>query len=317
MIKFSVIVPVYNTYDFLDKCLDSIVDQTVSREKYEIIIVNDGTPDNSEEIILKYKEKYPKTIKYIKKENGGLSSARNEGIKHVEGEYIVLVDSDDYLDKHLFEMLEAHIEGNHKPDVVRINSRDVKIDGTTIQEVIIKKSRDEIELLKNVMQANALEVPWAYVYKTSFFKKENFKYEHKIHEDYGLTPIILYKAEKISYLNYIGYNYVEREGSIMAETKYEKMKQRVDDMFYLYKIHMETIKKDTKKGKLLRGYSLEAMLSKLTFLNKEDLDIKLKEVKDYIDASDIYCYNFKKMLKKTVLVLNIKLYLNLYRKYKF
>ncbi len=318
MVKFSIVVPVYNTYDYLEKCLSSLVNQKNIKEKYEIIIVNDGSPDNSEKIILAFQEQYPQLIKYIKKENGGVASARNEGVKYVNGEYILFVDSDDYLDPYLLEKLSAHILEKGAPDVIRINSQDVKSDGTVIQTVFVEECNDDVELLKRIMEKRALEVPWGYVYKASFYKKNKFEFAPKrIHEDYGLIPIILYKAETISCLPYIGYNYVEREGSIMAETQYEKMKKRVDDMYFLYCIHMKEIKGDSIKGKLLRSYSLEAMLSKLTFLNDTDLKQKLEEIKSNLNSSDIYCYNFKKAIKKVLLKANSQVYLKLYKKYKF
>ena len=102
MVKVSVIVPVYNVYDYLGKCLDSLVNQTL--KDIEIIVVNDGSPDNSEEIIDIYKKKY-KCIKAYKKENGGLSDARNYGIKRAQGEYIAFIDSDDYVDTQMLEKM--------------------------------------------------------------------------------------------------------------------------------------------------------------------------------------------------------------------
>jgi len=316
MKKFSIIVPVYNTYDYLDKCLNSLVKQKNVKNEYEIIIVNDGTPDNSEEIILKYKEKYPKIIKYIKKENGGLSSARNAGVEKATGEYLIFVDSDDYLDFNLLNKLEIHIEENNTPDLIRIDSRDVKTSGEVIMEVTLDKSNNQIELIKNIMKQNALEVPWAYVYNTKFFKENNFKYLPYIHEDYGLTPIIIYKAQNFTHLEFIGYNYVEREGSIMAETKYEKLKKRVDDVFIQYCNHMQVIKKDSKKGKMLRSYSLEAMISRLKFLNEEDLEKQIKLLKEKMNVGDIYCYNINKLIKKIIISINIKLYVKMYTTYK-
>lgn len=316
MIKFSMVVPVYNTYDYLRKCLDSLVKQKNVQESFEVVIVNDGTPDNSEEIILEYKEKYPNLIKYIKKENGGLSSARNEGVKHCEGEYILFIDSDDYLDLELLSKLETHIKVNNTPDLIRMNSRDVKTNGEVIKDVVIDETDNTVQLIKNLMNKQALEIPWGYVYNTKFYKDNNFTYAPRIHEDYGLTPIIIYKAKTMTYLNFIGYNYVEREGSIMAETQYEKLKKRVDDMFAQYLTHMQVIQKDSVKGNLLRSYSLEAMLNKLIVLNKKDMNDKLAEIKNEISISDVYCYNFKKIFKKILLMINIKLYLNLYKKFK-
>ena len=92
--KVSVIVPVYNVENYIAKCLDSLVNQTL--KDIEIIVINDGSPDNSEEIIKKAQEKY-KNIIYLKKENGGVSSARNYGLKKATGEYIYFLDGDDYL----------------------------------------------------------------------------------------------------------------------------------------------------------------------------------------------------------------------------
>ena len=103
--KVSVIVPVYNVEKYLRKCLASLVNQDF--EDYEIIIVNDGSPDNSQEIIDEYTKKY-KFIRSFTKENGGLSSARNYGIDKARGDYIAFVDSDDYVDvAFLKELYEA------------------------------------------------------------------------------------------------------------------------------------------------------------------------------------------------------------------
>lgn len=101
MIKVSVIIPVWNVEKYLRECLESVVNQTL--KEIEVIIVNDESPDNSEEIILEYKNKYPKLIKYIKKKNGGVGSARNKGLDIAKGEFISFVDSDDWIDKNMLE----------------------------------------------------------------------------------------------------------------------------------------------------------------------------------------------------------------------
>lgn len=313
MIDFSLIIPVYNTANYLEKCICSIVAQKNVTGKYEVIMINDGSTDNSEEVILKYQKKYPDLIKYYKQKNGGVSSARNFGVKKSKGKYLFFIDSDDYLDLFILSKLEEVIK--EEPDVIRINSRDVKETGDTIQEIIIAEAFDEFSLIKEIMKKKSLEVPWGYIFKTDFFKSNNFAFAPQVHEDFGLIPVVLYKARTIKQVNYIGYNYVEREGSLTAEKQYDRLKKRVDDMFILYCTHMNIIKKDSKKGKLLRSYSLEAMLTKLTTLNKDDLKFKLKEVKPYLKPKDIYCYNYKKLIKKICLAININLYLNLYKKY--
>ena len=107
MPKVSVIVPVYNVEKYLKKCLDSLVAQTL--DDIEIIIVNDGSTDDSEKIIKEYETKYD-NITYLKKENGGLSDARNFGLKYAKGEYVAFLDSDDFVENSIYkEMYEKAI----------------------------------------------------------------------------------------------------------------------------------------------------------------------------------------------------------------
>ena len=99
----SVIVPCYNQAQYLDECLQSVLEQTY--QNWECIIVNDGSPDNTEEVVKKWTEKDPR-FKYLKKENGGLSSARNAGIKAAEGEWILPLDADDKIGDRYLELAE-------------------------------------------------------------------------------------------------------------------------------------------------------------------------------------------------------------------
>lgn len=116
-IIFSIIIPIYNVEEYLEETLDSIINQTLDFEKHvQIILVNDGSPDNSEEICLRYRNKYPSNILYIKKENGGVSSARNAGIEYAEGEYINFLDSDDVLEKDVLEKV-YHFFTSHRNQV--------------------------------------------------------------------------------------------------------------------------------------------------------------------------------------------------------
>ena len=121
--KFSIIVPVYNVEKYLSKCLDSVINQT--NQDFEVIVVNDGSPDNSQKIIYEYVEKYPDKIKGFIKENGGLSDARNYGIARASGEYIIFLDSDDYIDEHLLEKLDEKIKEDSNLDIIGYNLVDV------------------------------------------------------------------------------------------------------------------------------------------------------------------------------------------------
>lgn len=114
-VKVSVIVPVYNVEKFIDKCLDSLVNQTL--KEIEIIVVNDGSPDNSQKIIDDYVKKYPSKVKSLIKENGGQGSARNMGLDIANGEYISFIDSDDWIDLDTLEKM-YNLAKKEKSDIV-------------------------------------------------------------------------------------------------------------------------------------------------------------------------------------------------------
>ena len=112
--QFSVVIPVYNVEKYLEETLESVIGQTIGFEdNIQIILVNDGSPDNSEEICLRYRERYPDNIIYVKKENGGVSSARNEGIPYIEGKYVNFLDSDDCWEKKSFENVLKFFDQNY------------------------------------------------------------------------------------------------------------------------------------------------------------------------------------------------------------
>src|SRR5574344_1567100 len=121
MLKISVIVPVYNTSKYLKKCLDSILSQ--KGQNFEIILINDGSTDNSEQIIKDYQNKFPDIIKLYTKKNGGLSDARNYGVQKANGKYFCFIDSDDYIDKNLFKELEK--EFANEPDLIKYKCKKV------------------------------------------------------------------------------------------------------------------------------------------------------------------------------------------------
>ena len=113
--KLSVIIPIYNVEKYLEETLKSVIEQTLGFENnIEMILVNDGSPDNSEEICLRYKEKYPENIVYIKQKNGGVSSARNTGAKVAKGEYINFLDSDDILSKNAYKRAVELLDQNKR-----------------------------------------------------------------------------------------------------------------------------------------------------------------------------------------------------------
>lgn len=223
MIKVSVIVPVYNVEKYLEKCLESLVKQTL--KEIEIIVVNDGTKDNSQEIIDKYSNKY-KNIKAYKKKNGGLSSARNYGLKYAKGEYVAFVDSDDYVEYDMYEkMYNKAIENNF--DIVVCDLKYVYENKSTGAYSNITTDISTSEEIKKSM-LNIYPAAWNKIYKKSLFQNSVLFKEKVWYEDveflYRLYPYI----KSIGVVKKQLYNYVQREGAI-TKTFDERVFNYVDN----------------------------------------------------------------------------------------
>ena len=222
MPKVSIIVPVYNVEKYLSKCLDSLVGQTF--KNYEIIVVNDGSTDNSQEIINKYKLKYPNLIKTFIKENGGLSDARNFGIEKATGEYIMFIDSDDYISKDMSEKLYNSITTNESDmaicNFIRINSNGKEIRNYNYNPGTTTLLKDKRILLNQPTACNK-------IYKKDMFKALRFD-KGKYYEDLRLINKLYLKCKKISFIDDFYYFYIERSNSIMKDVNIKKNLEIID-----------------------------------------------------------------------------------------
>ena len=222
--KLSVIIPVYNTSKYIEKCLNSIVNQTMN--DIEIIIVNDGSTDNSEEVIQKWiNENQDKIeIKYFKKENGGLSSARNFGVNQATGQYITFVDSDDYLDINIYKNLEKYMDNNI--ELIKYKMCTVDENGTIIEKLdgpIFDVCSGEEAFEKLYTTDTFLEVSCIYLYKREYYINKEFAFElNRVHEDFGLIPWVLINAKSVVSTDFYGYFYLRRQNSITDMNKPEK-----------------------------------------------------------------------------------------------
>ena len=213
MVKVSVIVPVYNVEDYLEKCLDSVIGQTF--EDIEIICVNDGSTDNSLDILNEY-EKKDNRIKVISQENAGLAEARNVGMKHACGEYLLFLDSDDWLELECIEELYANAKNNDS-DMVLFNSIEIKENNQTRERIYIKpKKNEKIDFdnfsfdysFKKRLVMNSLFVVWSKFYKTSFLKENKIEFkDFRLFEDVPFHIETMIRAERISYLPKVLHNY--------------------------------------------------------------------------------------------------------------
>lgn len=209
MIKVSIVVPVYNVYDYIEKCLTSLAKQSI--DDYEVIVVNDGSPDKSQDVIDQFVIKYPTIFKSFVKKNGGLSDARNYGIKKASGEYIGFIDGDDYADENMFKILYEKAKENNF-DVVVCDVNYVFPD--KIKTISSNVLNDSIDNLKGNM-LNIYPAAWNKIYKRSLFEtgvsfKRNVWYED-VEFLYRIFPYI----KSIGTVNIPLINYVQRENSII------------------------------------------------------------------------------------------------------
>ncbi len=213
-IKVSVIVPVYNVEEYLPKCLDSLVNQTL--QDIEILVINDGSPDNCQAIIDDYAARYPEKIRSYIKENGGLSEARNFGVAKATGEYIAFVDSDDYVDIDAYEHLYNKAA---ETDADVVNSPYTAVINRTVAR---KYYGDSMQYFgKSVSEAPCIlryanSIACNKIFRRTFWLSNNFMFPvGQWFEDSALIYRVLWYANKVECVNIPFYYYVKsREDSI-------------------------------------------------------------------------------------------------------
>lgn len=211
----SIIVPIYNVEDYLDRCVESIVNQTYNN--LEIILVDDGSPDNCSQMCDSWAEK-DNRIKVIHKENGGLSDARNAGLKIATGEIVSFIDSDDWIELDMFEKMLNRMKKDNS-DMVSCGVKWVEEDGTVIRDVT---SEDEVldteTAMRELLNDNKLKQHvWNKIYKYDLIKDIPFE-KGKYHEDVFWSYQIVGRTKKVSVVKESFYNYMQRSNSIMGES---------------------------------------------------------------------------------------------------
>ncbi|QOR73380.1 glycosyltransferase [Cruoricaptor ignavus] len=261
--KFSFVIPVYNVEKYIEKCLSSILNQ--SYQDFEIIIIDDSSPDRSIEII-KNKFQDPR-IQIFSKPNGGLSSARNYGLPKAKGEYIWFVDSDDHLsDNDALLKIFNTIIANQYPEIVIFNN-------TVVFEDNKKNGWENINAPSNTKVLSGAQYiaeykilpinAWTQCYRRDFLIENHFKFTEQMYfEDIYLNLDIYKKAKKVIGINYSLLNYLKRENSIMTG-----------------------------------GFNLVHLNSQIKVLNKFNFFIKNNELdKDYLNNRIQYEYQFLKKI---------------------
>ncbi len=313
MIKYSFIVPVYNTEKYLKKCLDSLVNQTY--KDFEIIVVNDGSTDKSSSIISKYQKKY-KNIIVIDKENEGLSMARNRGVQKSSGKYIIFVDSDDYVSNKLLEEVDKTIDDS---DILRFQIATEDEEYTKINEYHEEgfESMCGYDAFKYLSSYHFVEPAWCYVIRKNYYIENKFSFKKGVyHEDFGLIPYVIYKARKVKSIDYIGYHYVQRNGSIMNNNDYKKTVKKAFDMLEQYKTMRLFAKNINRKNNLddyFLSYISNSVIVKARELKKDEKKVYINELKKLNVFDGVLVNTRIRRFKKYLMKHNLNLYLKVVR----
>ena len=265
--KISIIVPVYNVEKYLKRCINSILNQTF--KNFELILVNDGSTDNSLNICKNYKEKDGR-IQLISQTNKGLSAARNTGLKYAKGKYVCFVDSDDFIEKEYLSLLLSNIE-KYNSDIAMCEYYLTNEEGRKYSISRLNEPKDIHVLLgektfsyfyKEDCVPNV--VAWNKIYLRSLF--DNIKYdEGHYFEDELIAPFLFYKARRVSFLRVPLYNYVQRPGSIMNTPLTLK---KVEDLILMFNQRMHFL-----YGRNKTLYRLAVQQYKDWLVTVGDLDI--------------------------------------------
>jgi glycosyltransferase involved in cell wall biosynthesis len=296
----SIIIPVYNTEQYLNRCLDSVIKSVDGVSNIEIIVVNDGSPGNVNEIMKYYLKEYDNIIKYYIKENAGLADTKNFGLEKSTGKYVTFVDSDDFVDEDYYRDAIRIIE-NDSCDVLVCDFETCKNENEKFRTHAKNPSiRDDkwgcIDI--SIMPSSCNKVVKKDLYG-------DLKYPSGlVYEDLATTLILLFRAEKIVYIPKMYYKYCIRENSIMRESFNENKFKIIDILEILFSrlenLNITNMDKDRAKNSVCYDriyFELLEPLSKETFKNRYKLAKKLcKKIKCFINNLNDNEY-YKKELK--------------------
>lgn len=310
-IKHSVIVPMYNVEQYLHKCINSLINQNLASDEYEIILVDDGSPDKCGEIADEYAMNHT-NIKVIHQQNCGLSIARNAGIERAQGEYIQFVDSDDFLEPDVLKHLILEME-RKELDVLRFGYQNVN-ESYEVYEPYKEnysipysdgKICDGITFMNKYFGYNCYACQ--FIIKRSLIRDNSIFFKPAIFfEDTEWTPRLLSVAQRVSSTNFMVYNYLSRPGSItfaISTEKKEKVLQNKLDLIDSLRTQSTT----AVDNKWYRGMIAFTVLSVLTTVSIDFYHIKAKYIESLVGKNvfPLSLYHSPSRTKVKLMLINI------------
>ena len=296
----SFIIPAYNACKTIERAVNSIINQEGTNIDYEVIVVDDGSNDDLSELMKKYKNQ--KKVKYFSKENTGVADTRNYGVNQAIGEYIIFVDSDDYVSKYLLRDIETYI--NKNIDLIKWNATFVNEN----QEEISKNASVAFENVNgetgfNLLfgKDNLIDCLWNYAIKKEIimeFPKGMY------HEDFAVMPLIIFNAKSMVSINKNEYYYVQSQNSIMRTQNEEKNRKKLQDKL----VHYDNLIREARKMKIkkiskenLAIFATNSVLAVVNDLNGENKTWYENELKERKIAKNIKIRNIKQFFKRVML----------------
>ena len=227
----SIVVPTYNVEEFIANCLESLLDQDLEKEAYEILVIDDGATDRSAEIASSY-AKINANVKVVHQKNKGLSGARNTGMALAKGKYTYFIDSDDYIAKNTLGLIVSLLERDQL-DFLGIKEIETGLLNLKDSSNLDKVKKDALNITDGITfiaENNYINNAWWYFVKTDFLKQTGLSFpEGRLVEDANFTAKLIAAAERVAYIPLDFYRYYMRPNSIMRKTNLDHIRRLVGD----------------------------------------------------------------------------------------
>ena len=287
-VKLSVIVPLYNSAAWLPKCLDSLLCQDLDASEYEIICVDDGSPDHSKDLAASYSAEHP-NVKVVSQPNQGTAGARNTGMRHAVGKYLCFVDPDDYVEKNVYGGLVSRMEEENL-DMLRFNYRIVDEQYREMEKTEMENRFDYSPQLMTGTEflGKRLDIPcyvWAYVYRTSLIKDNGiWCIQGDYIDDTPWLPQVCLKADRLDLTNQCVYYYYQRSEGLVRATSPEAMAKKIEGEFVLIPTLQRQLKEVTDEGarhwyESIIAFSVLSLLSMVALSRYQDSGATIKKLK--------------------------------------
>ena len=297
----SFIIPCYNSANTIKRAIDSILNQNTDLE-YEIIVVDDGSTDNTEQVLKCYEN--DERIKYYKKENSGVADTRNYGVKMATGDYIIFVDSDDYISENLLKDIEPYILQEIelvKWNVIFVDEQQNEI--SKPESVAFENTTGEQGFNNLFGKDNLIDCLWNYAIKKELmieFPSGTY------HEDFATMPLIILNSKSFVSIDKREYYYVQSKNSIMREKNSEKTRKKLQDKLKHFDNLMKKVNEMDLQKLTIENfgiYAVNSLLAVVKDLDGEDKTFYKKELKKRKIWRYIKIRNLKQLLKKCIIAI--------------